>query len=191
MARNCNHKSVLPSGVELCSLLRRLSASRDGRPKSGIAGSIRPEQISAALDVHLRHPAGGDHSPTYEGVISDVASIAAERARAGYYPAGGSGSRSPILAFRIFYPGEALIKRRRHWWSQAFTRPCQPDPVRPLPMSGGIWWRSAPSARELSIFQTSSPILCAHGLHRRCVEDCCPRKRRGGLRATRVCSNQV
>lgn len=72
-ARNC-HKSVY-HGLELCAC--KAEYISPSLTSAGFAASVTPESVRCALD---RAPAAAAvvlTSPTYEGVISDIASIAA------------------------------------------------------------------------------------------------------------------
>ncbi len=74
VARNC-HKSVY-NGIELCRLKPTyLYPKMDA--ESGICGSITPVQVDAALSDAPDAKLVIITSPTYEGVISDIAGIAA------------------------------------------------------------------------------------------------------------------
>ena len=73
VARNC-HKSVY-NGIELCRLKPTyLYPKMD--PDTGICGSITPAQVDAALADAPDAKLVVITSPTYEGVISDIAGIA-------------------------------------------------------------------------------------------------------------------
>ncbi len=71
VARNC-HKSVF-HGLELCGLQPIFLLPP--LMESGIFGSLLPEQVEKALEKHPDISLVILTSPTYEGVISDVASI--------------------------------------------------------------------------------------------------------------------
>lgn len=72
-ARNC-HRSVYHA-IELCGLqVHYIWPDFDG--ETGLAGSIRPEQVRKALACFPDSEAVILTSPTYEGVVSDIRSIA-------------------------------------------------------------------------------------------------------------------
>lgn len=73
LARNC-HKSVY-NAVELLGL-RPIYIQPPVDPVSGIAGSVPPESVRAALDAHKEIRLAVVTSPTYDGVISDIRAIA-------------------------------------------------------------------------------------------------------------------
>ena len=73
VARNC-HKSVY-HGIEICGAVPRyVVPERDA--KTGIFLDISPEKVAAALDYWSRIKLVVVTSPTYEGIISDIAAIA-------------------------------------------------------------------------------------------------------------------
>ncbi|WP_434310428.1 aminotransferase class I/II-fold pyridoxal phosphate-dependent enzyme [Hominifimenecus sp. rT4P-3] len=72
MARNC-HRSVYHA-VEL-NRLRPVYLMPEADDATGILGSIRPEAVRAALEENPDIELAVLTSPTYEGVISDIASI--------------------------------------------------------------------------------------------------------------------
>lgn len=72
MARNC-HKSVY-NAVALLGLTPYYVAPPMDE-KTGIAGSIRPEDIKSALDTHPEIRLVVLTSPTYDGVLSDIKTI--------------------------------------------------------------------------------------------------------------------
>lgn len=72
-ARNC-HRSVYHA-IELCGLSVRYIWP-DTDPETGLCCSIRPEQVERALSLYAGCEAVILTSPTYEGVLSDIRSIA-------------------------------------------------------------------------------------------------------------------
>lgn len=73
VARNC-HKSVC-NGIELCRLQPTYTYP-EADPESGICGSITPKEVDRALRATPDARLVIVTSPTYEGVISDIAGIA-------------------------------------------------------------------------------------------------------------------
>ena len=73
LARNC-HKSVYHA-IEICGAVPRYIVPEFGG-SGGIRTHISPEKVAAALDYFRNVKLVVITSPTYEGVISDVASIA-------------------------------------------------------------------------------------------------------------------
>ncbi|MBM6828572.1 aminotransferase class V-fold PLP-dependent enzyme [Anaerotignum lactatifermentans] len=75
MARGC-HKAVY-HGVELCGL-KTVYLQAELIPEWGIFGSISPTTVAETMDAHPECRVVLLTSPTYEGVLSDIASIAEE-----------------------------------------------------------------------------------------------------------------
>lgn len=72
MARNC-HKSVY-NAIDICGL-RPVYIMPEIDQSTGICGSIHPEQVKMAADLHPEAKLIIITSPTYEGVVSDVSAI--------------------------------------------------------------------------------------------------------------------
>lgn len=72
-ARNC-HKSVYHA-IELCAL-RPVWLTPPVDPVFGVYGSISPAMVAEALAAHPKAACVVLTSPTYEGVLSDIAAIA-------------------------------------------------------------------------------------------------------------------
>ncbi len=152
MARNC-HRSVYHA-VELCGL-SPVYLFPETDAETGIAGSIAPEQVKKAL---AEHPGAGLvilTSPTYEGVISDVAGIA-NAAHAAGVPVLIDAAHGAHLGLSPYFPGGAvgagadIVIMSLHKTLPALTQ-CALAHV-----SGGLVDPDR-LARELSVFETSSP----------------------------------
>jgi arginine/lysine/ornithine decarboxylase len=152
MARNC-HKSVY-NAAELFELRPvYLVPETDG--KSGIAGSVWPGQVRAALDRHPDAKLVVLTSPTYEGVVSDIASICAVAHRRGI-PVLVDAAHGAHLGFSRGFPpqpvscGADLVVTSLHKTLPALTQ-CAVALV-----SGELIDRERLAA-SVNLFQTSSP----------------------------------
>jgi len=152
LARNC-HKSVYHA-AELCGLHTAYLLPETDE-EAGIEGSIAPGQVAASL---AEHPDAGlvvITSPTYTGVISDISSISAVCHQRGV-PLMVDQAHGAHLGFSPAFPGEALkggadiVVTGLHKTLPALTQ-CA------LVHVGGSLIDADAVARELSVFQTSSP----------------------------------
>lgn len=154
-ARNC-HKAVY-HGIELCGLSPHwLLPAFD--PAFGIYGSITPAQVAAALARHPNAACVILTSPTYEGVLSDLAGIAAvchahgvpllvDEAHGAHYlplavPHGWAGGA--VAA------GADVVVQSPHKTLPSLTQTALLHQNRSLVSPAAL-------ARELAVFETSSP----------------------------------
>ena len=152
VARNC-HRSVYHA-MELCAL-RPVYLFPDVDPETGIAGSLDPEQVENALAEHGDAALVILTSPTYEGVVSDVAGVAAAAHGAGV-PVLVDGAHGAHLGFSPDFPesavdcGADVVIMSLHKTLPALTQTALAH------VSGGLI-DAARVERELSVFETSSP----------------------------------
>ncbi len=152
MARGC-HKSVYHA-VELRQLTPvYLCAELD--ETFGVAKSITPEQVKQALAAYPDAALVLLTSPTYEGVISDIASIA-ELCHAHRIPLMVDEAHGAHLGFSPRFSGGAvaagadIVIQSLH---KTFPSPTQTA----IAHRNGDLINAKEFARQLSIFQTSSP----------------------------------
>ncbi len=154
-ARNC-HKAVYHA-LELCGLgVRWVVPPQDAA--FGVYGSVAPAQVAAALDQTPGAACVVVTSPTYEGIVSDIAGIAAVcRARgvpllvdeahgAHYLPlAEKYGWRGGAVA-----AGADLVVQSAHKTLPSLTQTALLHLAGPLADPAAV-------ARQLDVFETSSP----------------------------------
>lgn len=152
MARNC-HKSVYHA-VELCSL-DPVYVMPERVPGTPLCGSVSPKAVSRALEAAPDAAAVVVTSPTYEGVISDVRSIAEVSHRAGVPLIVDEAHGAHLGLFDVF-PGGAvssgadIVIHSLHKTLASLTQTAA------LHICGS----SADAdeiRRQMSVFQTSSP----------------------------------
>lgn len=164
MARNC-HKSVY-NAAELNGL-RTVYLVPESDRETGIQGSIAPEQAADALKSHPDARLVVITSPTYGGVISDIRSISALAHEKGI-PVLVDEAHGAHLGFSEAFPGEALkngadlVITSIHKTLPALTQ-CA------LAHIGGDLIDGGKIARELTVFQTSSPSYVLLASIDRCV----------------------
>lgn len=152
MARNC-HKSVYHA-VEV-NQLKPVYLMPDVDGETGIAGSIRPEIVEALIKAHPKIRLAVLTSPAYEGVISDIASISAVLHRNGI-PLMVDEAHGAHLGFSSRFPGGAVragadvVVQSLHKTLPSLTQTAA------VHVCGERADEEA-LARELSIFETSSP----------------------------------
>ncbi|MDR2357121.1 MAG: aminotransferase class I/II-fold pyridoxal phosphate-dependent enzyme [Oscillospiraceae bacterium] len=173
MARNC-HMSVY-SAVELCGLKPvYITPETDG--VSGITCSVSPESVAGAVADNPGCALIIITSPTYEGVVSDVAAIA-EAARGRSIPLLVDEAHGAHLGFSDYFPAQAMREGADaavvslHKTLPALTQ-CALALVRD-PLAGYDAMR-----RELSVFQTSSPSYVLLASIDRCLRLLAARGRR-------------
>lgn len=152
LARNC-HKSVYHA-IELCCL-RPIYLMPVTDPGTGVAGSIAPGQVEKAF---ARHPEAALvilTSPTYEGVVSDLGSVSALAHQRGV-PVLVDEAHGAHLGFSPDFPREAgnagadIVVMSLHKTLPALTQTG-------LVHVFGTLVDDRRVARELSVFETSSP----------------------------------
>lgn len=127
----------------------------------GVAGSLRPETVAAALAAHPEAKLVIVTSPTYEGVVSDVAAITALAHEAGV-PVLVDEAHGAHLGLAPWLPGGAvaagadLVIQSAHKTLPSLTQ------------TALAHWNSnlvpeAEFARQLAIFETSSPSYLLMG----------------------------
>lgn len=164
MARNC-HQSVFHA-VELCGL-RPVYLMPPTDRNSGICGAIRPEQVACALEEHPEARLLVVTSPTYEGVVSDIRSISA-LAHARGIPLLVDEAHGAHLGFSRSFPesalhcGADLVVGSLHKTLPTLTQ-CA------LAHVGGDLVDPEKLARQLSIFETSSPSYVLMASIDRCL----------------------
>ncbi len=165
MARNC-HKSVYHA-AELCALktVYLLPAKNEA---TGLDGSILPEQVENAFSEHPEARLVVVTSPTYAGVVSDIRSIAAIAHRRGV-PLLVDQAHGAHFGFSSYFPQDALQNGADltvvslHKTLPAMTQ-CA------LAHVGGELVDPDRLARELSVFETSSPSYVLLASIDRCVQ---------------------
>jgi arginine decarboxylase len=151
MARNC-HKSVY-NAAELFGL-NPVYILPDA-DETGIAGSIRPEQVQKALDAHPGASLVVVTSPTYEGVVSDIGALAAIAHRKNV-PLLVDAAHGAHLGFSDFFPpsavscGADLVVVSLHKTLPALTQ-CA------LALHSGTLVEAGRLREAVTVFQTSSP----------------------------------
>ncbi len=164
MARNC-HKSVY-NAVELLGL--RPVYIMPESDASGIAGSILPKHVQAALDAHPRASLVVLTSPTYEGVVSDIQKIA-DIAHKKNVPLLVDAAHGAHLGFSDYFPpaaaacGADLVVTSLHKTLPALTQ-CA------LVLLNGKRIDSDRLHEAVTVFQTSSPSYVLLSSADRCVE---------------------
>ncbi|MDR1588733.1 MAG: DegT/DnrJ/EryC1/StrS family aminotransferase [Oscillospiraceae bacterium] len=152
MARNC-HMSVY-SAVELCGL-RPVYITPETDADSGIARSVNPESVAGAIADNPGCALVIITSPTYEGVVSDVAAIA-EAAHSRSIPLLVDAAHGAHLGFSDYFPAQAIREGADaavvslHKTLPALTQCALALARGPLVEPGAL-------RRELAVFQTSSP----------------------------------
>lgn len=164
MARNC-HKSVY-SAVELFGL--RPVYIMPEAEKSGICGSIRPGQINKAIAEHPDASLIILTSPTYEGVVSDVRSIA-DIAHKRSIPVLIDAAHGAHLGFSDYFPpssvscGADIAVKSLHKTLPALTQ-CA------LVLQNGKIVDPDRLREAVTLFQTSSPSYVLLSSIDRCTE---------------------
>lgn len=164
MARGC-HKSVY-NAVELLGL-RAAYLLPPADEVFGVAGSVTPQMVEQALEVHWDARLVILTSPTYEGVVSDIASIArvchtygvpllvdeAHGAHLGFSPAfyGGAVKAGADIVIQSLHKTLPSL-------TQTALAHLSGDLVDPNEM-----------ARRLAMFETSSPSYLLMGSIHRCL----------------------
>lgn len=133
----------------------------------GVAGSLRPETVASALEAHPEAKLVIVTSPTYEGVVSDVAAITALAHQAGVpvlvdEAHGAHLGLAPWLPAGAVAAGADLVIQSAHKTLPSLTQ------------TALAHWNSrmVPAeefARQLAIFQTSSPSYLLMGA----LDHCC------------------
>lgn len=152
MARGC-HKAVYHA-VELCGL-EPVFLLPPADERFGISASIRPEQVTQALQLHPDVCLVVLTSPTFEGVISDVAAVC-RVAHARNIPVLVDEAHGAHLDFSPFFSGGAvaagadLVIQSLHKTLPSLTQTAIAHLNGPRADPGEF-------ARQLGIFETSSP----------------------------------
>ncbi len=147
------HKSVYHA-VELCGLRPvYLIPSLDA--KTGIFCSITPESVKTALEQYPQVRLVILTSPTYEGVISDIASIAAISHEAGVpllvdEAHGAHLSLSPYFSGGAVFAGADIVVQSVHKTLPSLTQTA-------ILHAGGAFVDMDRLSHQLSVFETSSP----------------------------------
>lgn len=163
IARNC-HKSVYHA-IELTGL-RHISVLPPTDAETGIYGSIRPSDIEAALDANPAVRTVVVTSPTYEGVISDIGAIAdtVHRHGAKLVVDGAHGAHFGFSeGFPPFPVSADIVVTSLHK-----TLPSLTQTALALVFTDDTAV-SERLARELSVFETSSPSYILLASIHRCV----------------------
>ena len=162
-ARNC-HKSVYHA-IELCELAHT-SLLPPTDAVSGIYGSIRPEDVEAAFSKDPTIRAVILTSPTYEGVISDIKSIArtVHRYGATLIVDAAHGAHLPFTECSNCFPYDADIVIT----SLHKTLPSLTQTALALVYSENIALKDA-LMRELAVFESSSPSYILLSSIDRCI----------------------
>lgn len=164
MARNC-HKAVY-NAVELCGL-KPVYLSADIDAQTGLAGSIRPEQVKKAANDHPDARLVVITSPTYEGIVSDIPTICAV-AHAKDIPVLVDSAHGAHLGFSVEFPpsavsgGADIVITSLHKTLPALTQSG-------LVLLNGSRIDENRLSAALSIFQTSSPSYVLLSSIDRCV----------------------
>jgi arginine/lysine/ornithine decarboxylase len=169
VARNC-HQSVY-NAIELNGL-RPVYLIPDIDESSGICGSIRPEQVEAALGGNPDAKLVIVTSPTYEGVVSDIKAICGI-AHHHQIPVLVDAAHGAHFGFSDFFPpspvscGADIVVTSLHKTLPALTQCAL------LQVSGGLIDEDR-LAQALAVFQTSSPSYVLLSSIDRCVRflDC-------------------
>lgn len=133
----------------------------------GVCGSVRPQTVAAALAAHPEARLLILTSPTYEGVISDLGSIVALAHGAGV-PVLVDEAHGAHLGLSPCFPGGAvkagadIVIQSLHKTLPSLTQTALAHWNRGLTADGEL-------ARQLSVFETSSPSYLLMGSMDRCV----------------------
>lgn len=152
MARNC-HKSVY-NAVELFEL-RPVYLIPETDEMTGIAGSVWPGQVRAAMHRHPEARLVIVTSPTYEGVVSDIAAICDAAHQEGV-PVLVDAAHGAHLGFSEHFPrsavhcGADLVVTSLHKTLPALTQ-CA------LALTSGELVDDSRLQASVNLFQTSSP----------------------------------
>ena len=165
LARNC-HTSVYHA-CELCGL-KTVYLLPEQDSDTGLDGGIQPEQVDSALAEHPDAKLVIVTSPTYAGVTSDIRSIAAAAHRRGIpllvdQAHGAHFGFSPYFPESALQSGADLIVTSLHKTLPALTQ-CA------LAHVGGDIINPQKLARELSVFETSSPSYVLLASIDRCIQ---------------------
>lgn len=165
MARNC-HQSVYHA-AEVNGLKTAYLVPETDRA-TGVCGSIAPAELARALEEYPDTKLVVVTSPTYEGVISDVRALCSLAHRRNI-PVLVDEAHGAHLGFSDYFPGEALkngadlVVTGLHKTLPALTQ-CA------LAHAGGTLVDPARVARQLSVFETSSPSYILMASIDRCLE---------------------
>ena len=143
------HRSVY-NAAELCR--RKLHFIRP-EERNGIAGSIPPAAVAAALDGNRSVTAVLITSPTYEGVVSDIAAIA-DICRSRGVPLIVDEAHGAHLGFHSYFP-ESAVRQGADIVIQSLHKT-----LPALTQTALLHCRASLAEavlRELAVFQTSSP----------------------------------
>lgn len=152
VARNA-HKSVYHA-MELCNL-EPIFMMPSTEPSFGIFGSICPEEVERALEQNPDVRLVVLTSPTYEGVISDIAGVC-EAAHTHNIPVLVDEAHGAHLGFSDYFSGGSvkagadIVVQSLHKTLPSLTQTAL------LHLNGDLVQRQN-VARQLSIFETSSP----------------------------------
>lgn len=185
MGRNC-HKSayhavmlnrlepvyVYPEELKCPGISRicqseELSVSEESAAGSGILGGLAPEKIEAALDAEPGVKAIFITSPTYEGIVSDVAAIAEAAHRHGI-PLIVDEAHGAHFTFGEDFPASALdcgadvVIQSLHKTLPSLTQTAVIHLKSSLVNAGQL-------ERYLSVYQSSSPSYVFMAVMERCV----------------------
>lgn len=158
LARGC-HKSVYHA-LELRGL-RPVYLQPAVDPAFGVAGSVQPDQLAAALDAHSDAKLVILTSPTYEGVVSDIAALAALCHRRGI-PLLVDEAHGAHLGFDPAFPagavacGADIVVQSLHKTLPSPTQTALLHLCSDRVSAEGL-------ERQLAVFQTSSPSYLLMG----------------------------
>jgi len=164
MARNC-HQSIYHAAELNCLKTAYLYPQTD--PWTGIPGSIPSKEVEGAIKANPDAKLIVLSSPTYEGVISDIRSISDIAHKTGI-PVLVDEAHGAHLGFSEAFPGEALksgadlVITGLHKTLPALTQ-CA------LMHVGGNLIDEERVARELAVFETSSPSYVLMASIDRCL----------------------
>lgn len=133
----------------------------------GVSASLSPADVSTALSAHPEARLVVVTSPTYEGVVSDISAIAAAAHRHGV-PLLVDEAHGAHLGFHPDFPSSAvrsgadMVIQSLHKTLPSLTQTAVAHLSGPLVDAGEF-------ARQLSIFETSSPSYLLMGAMDRCV----------------------
>ncbi len=147
------HKSVYHA-VELCGL-RPVYLMPPLDAETGIFGSVSPASVKKALTKHPEVRLVILTSPTYEGVISDIASVAAVAHEAGIplfvdEAHGAHLSLSPYFSGGAVSAGADIVVQSVHKTLPSLTQTA-------ILHAGGTFVDMDRLSHQLSVFETSSP----------------------------------
>lgn len=152
VARNC-HKSVYHA-LALCGV-EPVFLSPPATPDYGIAASLPPERVEQALEARPDIRLVILTSPTYAGVISDVAAICRAAHRKGV-PVLVDEAHGSHLGFSPYFPSGA-VSAGADWVIQSLHKTLPSLTQTALLHVSGDLASPEETARQLGIFQTSSP----------------------------------